>query len=34
MPSIGRNVNSPAAPHSADEATNSIAPSMKNGLRP
>ena len=34
MPSIGMKVSVPAAPHSAEVATNTVAPSMKNGFRP
>ncbi len=34
MPSIGRNVSVPAAPHSAEVRVKSVAPSRKNGLRP
>ncbi len=34
MPSMGRNVNVPAAPHSAEVSTNVAVPPRKNHLRP
>ena len=34
MPSIGRNVKVPEAPHSAEVSTNIVAPPRKNHFRP